>query len=272
MTAEFFGLSEPVYADADAELLAALKGVFYRDWDNHPRSLQKRLGPSEVGHPCARKLAAGMAGLERLNPDGDPLPAWLGTAGHAKYEQAVIADNERIIAEHQADPTVRCTYDGDKAIGRWFPERRVQVSEYLSGTCDLMDTWTNTVTDLKFPGASRATYYSKNGPSREYQTQAHLYGRGYKNAGWPVERVSIWFLPRGGYLSKSFIWSEPYNDDLVDEALAKLDRVTTLVTDLDLANHPERLSLVPHTPNGCMWCPMWSPTGTEPHSCKDGAL
>lgn len=272
MTAEFFGFNTPTATGPDAELLDDLKGVFKRDWNNHPRSLQKHMGPSEVGHPCARKLAARMIGLKAINPDGDPLPAWLGTAGHSKFEQAVLADNERIIKAHKADSSMRCTYHEGVPIGRWFPERKVDVTDTLRGTCDLYDTWTDTVVDLKFPGASRMTYYTKNGPSPEYRIQSHLYGRGYRNEGFNVQRVAIWFLPRGGYLSKSFVWSEDYSDSVVDEVLTRLDQVAVLVNDLDLARNPDRLSLIPTTPHDCNFCEFWSTTSDEPHACKDGKL
>src|SRR5690606_18684287 len=125
-----------------------LKGVFKRDWSNHPRSQQKTLGPSEVGHPCVRRLATSMLQFERINPEGDPLPAWLGTAGHAKFEQAVIADNERIIDEYMQHvgrhntirgDAPRCTFRDGEPVGRWYTERRVTIRGDLAGTCDLYD-------------------------------------------------------------------------------------------------------------------------------------
>lgn len=278
--ADFFGVDDAPPAEliaqaddqaAKADLLADLKGVFRRDWDNHPRSQQKRLGPSEVGHPCPRKLAAGLLQLERINPEGDPLPAWLGTAGHTKLEGAVIADNERIIAEHMADSSKRCTFRDGQPVGRWYTERRVTIREDLSGTCDLYDTWSKTVIDFKFPGASRAKHYDKHGPSPEYRKQAHLYGRGYRNEGFDVERVGIWFIPRASFLSKSFVWSEPYDDTVADEILQKLDSIMVLLADLDIENHLELLSVLPKVAHECDYCPFFTPRADplmRPHACQ----
>ena len=38
---------------------------------NHPRSLQKRIGPSEVGHPCPRRIAYTLLGAGPFNPFPD---------------------------------------------------------------------------------------------------------------------------------------------------------------------------------------------------------
>lgn len=286
--ASFLGLDRdnpPLYVDdAGQALLRDLKAVIRRQSEAHPRSQQKVLGPSEIGHPCARKLAASMLELERINPDSDPLPSWMGTAGHSRFEEAIEAENNRIIDEH-ADYVAdhgeigapRCTVLGEltndndpMAIGRWFAERRVTIRPGLAGTCDLFDTWTNTVIDLKFPGATAHTKYKKSGPSPEYRTQAHAYGKGYANEGFAVERVAIWFIPRGGMLSQSTIWTEPYDETIVTDCLAKLDNITVLLDDLQIEKNPALLQLVPVTPSNCKYCPFWTPNPgpSQPHGCK----
>lgn len=261
---------------SDAELLADLKGVFRRDWDNHPRSQQRTLGPSEVGHACARRLAGGLLQLDVIQPDGDPLPAWLGTAGHAKFEDAVKRDNEHIVEQWTAGNPSLCTQDqiNGKMFGRWLSERRVTIRDGLAGTCDLYDTWTDTVIDLKFPGSSRATHYRNHGPSPEYRTQANLYGRGYRNEGYDVKRVAIWFLPRAGFLSRSFIWSEPYSDAVVDAALARLDDIAVVINDLRIEDNPALIALVPKTPGECAYCPFFVPridAQSPAHACTGAA-
>ena len=52
-------------------------------WNEHnaPRSLQRAIGPSELGDPCDRKLAYRIAGIEPVN-FGDPWPAIVGTSIH----------------------------------------------------------------------------------------------------------------------------------------------------------------------------------------------
>ncbi|WNM74145.1 DNA helicase [Mycobacterium Phage Nergal] len=283
-TTAFLGLSDDAdprdrpprtTADDDA-LLRDLKGVFKRDWSNHPRSQQRAIGPSEIGHPCARRLATTIMGFDAIAADGDPLPAWLGTAGHAKFETAVDHDNEQIIDAWLRDRTQPCTNvdRGDGVpIGRWLTERRVEVRPGLSGTADLFDTWTDTVIDLKFPGVTRLRLYQKNGPSPEYRIQAHAYGRGYRRAGFDVRRVAIWFIPRGGNLRSSFVWSEPYSDAIIDDALAKLDNIAVAISDLGIEEHPERLALIARTPHDCEFCPFFTPQAghPEPQACRGGA-
>ncbi|UGU31380.1 hypothetical protein LT350_33710 [Mycolicibacterium smegmatis] len=254
-------------------LLGDLKALIRNHDASRPRSKQKTLGPSEVGHPCTRKLAQGLMQIDRINPAGDVLPSYVGTAVHAQLEQAVAVDNGRIVADHLIDPTSRCTWLDGKPIGRWISERRVTIRPDLSGSCDLFDTWNHTVLDLKVPGVSKMTEYRRNGPSEVYRRQAHLYGRGYRNAGFQVDRVGIWFLPRAGQLSTSHLWTEPYDDALVDETLARIDNAIVLIHDFDVENHPERWAWFPKTVEACTYCPFFTPTANHPNpaACRAGA-
>lgn len=249
-------------------LLEDLKNLVRQHAHAHPRHAQVALGPSQVGHPCARNVISGLlAGKEHeVNPQFDPLPSYIGVAAHKAMEEAARIDNERHATDGVKPP--------DRWPDRWLSETKVHIREGLSGTCDLYDTWTNTVIDYKFPGTTTMTEYRKNGPTPLYRIQAHLYGRGYKNAGHPVENVGIWFLPRGGLLSTSLLWTEPYSDQVVNHVLAKLDSMIILMDELDLEHHPERLALVPTHPYKCGWCPFYDVTGkhvaTNPYACVGG--
>ena len=235
-----------------------------RHANQHPRHLQKELGPSQIGHPCGRNVVGQMLlgavafGASEINPPGDPLPSYIGVASHAALEEAARQAN-RQMEERGATP-------------RWISERKVKVREGLSGTCDLYDNYSDTVIDYKFPGTTRMTYYRKGDPGPIYRAQAHLYGRGYRNAGKPVKRVGIWFLPRAGQLNTSYLWTEDYNDELVDEILARMDQLILLMDELDLEHHPERLALIPITPHECQWCPFWTanPAHPNPIACMGG--
>jgi hypothetical protein len=246
-------------------LLGDLKQMVHQHASSHPRHLQSRLGPSEVGHPCLRKLAQGLLyGGEfssepapRINPPSDPLPSYIGVAAHSKMEDAAALDNSR--REAQGRPP------------RWLTERKVTVREDLSGTCDLYDIETATVIDYKFPGTTAMTEYRRSGPSPEYRIQAHLYGAGFINEGYPVERVGIWFLPRAGQLATSYLWTEPYDAAIVESVLRKIDLAVGLLVDLDIDHHPERLGMIPMTPHHCTWCPFWSPAAhPSPAACPGG--
>ncbi|OZE88059.1 hypothetical protein CH304_00370 [Rhodococcus sp. 15-649-1-2] len=230
----------------DIELLDDLKTMIVDASNNIERHLQVELGPSDVGHPCARKLALGLMREPRTNPEGDPLPSIVGTAAHTWMEAAA------------------------RRTDRFLPERRVTIREGLSGTCDIYDLDTDTVIDWKFPGVTRMKTYKKHGPSAVYRAQAHLYGQGYINDGYPVKNVAICFLPRGGQLAGAHLWREPYNQALVDETLARIDNTTLLLTDLDVEQHPERYQLIPATPDDCEYCPFWSPNPTSPTQCSGG--
>lgn len=282
-SAAFLDVDNEPETSFEEQLLGDLKDVLRQQYHNTPRHLQRRIGPSEIGHPCTRQLAGKLLQLDPINPDGDPLPSWLGTAGHSRFELAVELDNENLIDAHFVDKSQRCTWvrgvngdhdypNGRMPAGRWLYERRVTVRDGLTGTADLYDTWTNTVVDLKFPGKTTFDHYRKNGPSPEYRVQGHAYGRGYRNEGFPVERIAIWFLPRSGRLVDSFVWSEAYNDAIVDAILARLDNITLALDALDIDEHPERLNLLPKKPHDCLYCPFYSTRyrDTRPGACPGG--
>lgn len=253
-------------ADDPDPLLADLKNMLRQHAHSHPRHLQIQLGPSEVGHPCSRKLAQGLLGMPQVNPQYDPLPSYVGVAAHKAMEDAAALDNkilmEQIVAAHGIDALARAQWP------RWLPERKIHVREDLSGTCDLYDTWTNTVIDYKFPGTTAMTEYRKSGPSRTYRVQAHLYGAGYLNDGYPVERVGIWFLPRGGIMANSLLWIEDYSQAIVDETLKHIDDVMILAQELDVETHPERWQWFPRTAHSCSYCPyLLISKSDEPQAC-----
>lgn len=190
-----------------------------------------------------------------INPPGDPLPAYVGTAGHKQLEAALHLDNLMLQSEGK-EP-------------RWLSERKVVVREDLSGTCDLYDRYTRTVIDFKFPGTTAFNEYKRNGPSPIYRVQAQLYGAGYINEGMPVDRVGIWFLPRAGQLASAHLWTEDYDQTVVDEALNRIDFAHNIIGMLELEQHPERLKFVPTEPYNCTWCPYWVPfPSTRPEACQ----
>jgi hypothetical protein len=217
-----------------------------------PRSLQRELGPSEIGHPCMRKMAYGIMGVPRCNPEYDPLPSIIGTATHSWMEKAAAADNERLGRQ------------------RWLTETKVDVAAGLFGHCDLFDCDTGTVIDYKFPGYTSFMNYVKD-PGPEYRHQIHLYGKGFANAGYDVRTVAIAFFPRAGTLSKMNLFHEDYNPALADEVLVRRERVIGLLDDLDVERNPERYQWIPATPYKCVWCPWWKPEPQSPLQCSGEA-
>ncbi|GEM_PF-1189686 len=183
---------------------------------NQPRSLQRTIGPSEIGKECDRAL------LHKLNGDEEParpdIP-WaptIGTSVHDYLERAF---------DQASTPQGR-------EPGRWLTEERVEVGtigrQVITGSTDLYDTWGKAVIDHKIIGASSRKKYRAHGPSHQYRVQAHTYGKGWEDDGFPVRLVMIAFLPREGQLSDSFIWSEPYDRSIAEDALARVNRLETL--------------------------------------------
>jgi hypothetical protein len=213
-----------------------------------PRSLQVELGPSEIGHPCYRKIAYQLLQVPRCNPEYDPLPSIIGTATHHWLEGAARYANEQLGHE------------------RWWVETKVKVAEDISGHCDLYDSDNHVVIDYKFPGTSRFTKYRKE-MNIVYRRQAHFYGLGFENAGLPVRRVAIALLPRGGTLHNMHLWSEDYSREYALDGLRKHRQVIELMDDLDVESNPERFQWLPVSGPDCLFCSHFAPRPKSPYEC-----
>ncbi|GMA31576.1 hypothetical protein [Litorihabitans aurantiacus] len=207
-------------ADTHRDLRALLEDAIV----NAPRSLQRTIGPSEIGTDCEHCLAAKIAGWEQTREGVAWLP-FVGTAVHAEHERLVI--------EHEN----RRTCGNTTGSRRYLVEERVNVGTIggveISGSCDLFDIATGTTVDWKITGATTLRS-ARSGPSPVYRVQAHLYGRGLAAAGHTVKHVSIVYLPRnsaGGW-ADAVLWSEPYQEQIALDALARADRLHTNMTAL----------------------------------------
>lgn len=221
-------------------------------WQRHkatPRHLQKELGPSEVSHPCMRKMAFGIMDVPRCNPEFDPLPSIIGVATHKWLESAGMYANTVLNRR------------------RWLTETRVNVAPGLSGSCDLFDTDTGTVIDFKVPGDSAFDKYRKD-PGPTYKGQVFLYGKGFENAGLTVKQVAIAFLPRGRTLRSLHIWRENYDRSIAEAICHKREIVLSLINDLEVEKFPERYAWIPSTPYDCIWCPWFSPNPKTGIECR----
>lgn len=196
-----------------------------------PRSLQTRIGPSELGTPCDRCLIHKLAGT----PEHEHLVPWLpwvGTAVHALLEETFAEANK-------AWPAIR-----------WLVESTVSVGSVggvdITGHADLFDLHTGEVTDWKIVGATTLRNVKGNGPTLTYRRQGHLYGYGFTRRGLRVTAVRIAYLPRNSvHLGDAVIWSEPYDEQVALDTIARADTfaawIGALGADTVLASAP------PHT-------------------------
>lgn len=208
---------------------------------NNPRSLQRAIGPSEVGTPCVRRIGYKLVGTPATN-QADTWLATIGTAVHAWLAETFNTD-------------------------RFLVEHRVQVTEGLAGSIDLFDKQTKTVIDWKVVGDTSLKRYKANGPGEQYRTQAHLYGVGLTNAGYEVEQVAIAFLPRGGSLRAMHLWSEPFNPQIAWEAINRLQLARASIESAGA----DALGLLPATESHCHFCPFFLPGSTEVRTGCPGA-
>lgn len=166
-----------------AELLAADQA--------RPRSQQTESGASSVGS-CRAQLLLRATGAEPSDVRFSLAPI-VGTAVHAACEQA-------------AGPGVLT--------------EQVFVYRGIRCTIDRYDPHTRTLTDHK----SKATPVDvdkvrQHGPSRPNRLQVHLGAAALLEAGHPVDTVELLFLPRsGGGVEDCWLWSEPFDKQLADEA------------------------------------------------------
>lgn len=246
MTQSFFDLNE---LDLKAQRLRQdLVGMIENRARNAPRSLQKELGISDVSHPCNRKLAMGLVGIPRSNPEYDCLPSVTGTAIHQWLDDAAGFANNQL------------------GRIRWLRETRVNLTEDLAGNSDLFDTDTGSVIDHKNLGKA-SLKKNKKKLADNYFNQLNLYGYGYERQGYEVNYVGAFLIPRGGLLSDSYLQLFPYDRSVALAVLENRSRVMKLVDDLDVANNLHMLEIFEKRGVACLFCPYFSPNPDGPTQC-----
>lgn len=192
------------------ELLYAIKAHIAR----HPRSQQVEIGPSEIGHPCARRIGYKLLDHPTANNTVDWKPT-IGVAVHAWLEQAIAAEND------------------DLGVDRYLTENTLYVGTIngrpVFGHYDVYDRTTAGVIDWKVVGPTQLKSYRANGPGEQYRVQGHTYGKGWRLRGFPVDWVGIMFLPRNGELDEAVFWHEPYDESIVDAAFKRAEGIDLAV-------------------------------------------
>lgn len=220
---------------------------------HHPRSQQKRIGPSEIGNPCDRRLGYKLLGQPEVER-GDAWKPTVGTAVHTWIEAALDDDDTRLQNDHDWQLP-------DEALS-WLTEQRVTVGYLLDGTpitgsFDAYHRPSHTIIDHKIVGVASLRDKKANGPGRQYRTQAHLYGAGLVMAGTPVDHVAINFLPQNGNLTDGWWWEEPFDMAI---AAAAIVRLRTIETHLRTTG---RVDGLPAVEAWCTFCPFYTPGSTD---------
>ncbi|GAA1994222.1 hypothetical protein GCM10009799_20390 [Nocardiopsis rhodophaea] len=209
-----------------------------------PRSLQRALGPSELGIECARRIGYRLADVEPIN-HSDGWLAFIGTAVHASLERVFTRANQRL--QHP----------------RFVCEQRVTVGtlagEPVVGATDLYDRACAWTVDFKVMGKTSLQRLARHGPGSQYRAQAHLYARGWIAAGHPVDRVAVWGLPRNEPLSRAVFWSEPYDEQVAVESLTRAEGIASLVSSMGVG----ALSILPTADSYCGYCPFFRRGSTD---------
>jgi hypothetical protein len=215
-----------------------------------PRSLQREIGPSELGIPCERKLAHKFAGTAAT---GLAAPKWLaaiGTAVHRDFSEWCQAYNARHGTRFLTDLRVMV---GNlfAEFGGWRP---------ITGSLDALDIVTGTIIDLKVPGITQIRKYAGSAPENPvYRIQTNSYGNGTRNAGFPVAHCAILRLPRSGELSQAGLKLMPHDPADADQALARVGRIAKMVElgGVDIIPHFEKRE------HYCGGCEYFDPLATD---------
>ena len=218
-----------------------------------PRSLQTRIGPSELGVPCDRRIGYHLAGIERTNDRGVAWKPFVGTALHEQFGTMLAAHElERFAADPDATP-------------RHHVEERVSVGMVgdteITGSCDWFDEHLGAVWDFKFVTRNRIReVFRPHGPGEQYRRQTHLYGRGFQRAGYDVRTVGVIWFTRDGEFADRHVWHEPYAEQVAIDTLA---RATSIQSALDALGPEFTLPTLPTADAYCNFCPWHKTNATD---------
>jgi hypothetical protein len=199
-----------------------------------PRSQQKSIGPSGLGNPCSRNLAYHALSADPCHVQADILPAWVGTQAHKGMDNIISGQPG------------------------WHAELECEIPGHnIPAHVDAYHQPTGLVLDWKFVGDA-ALRKHRSSMSPQYRTQVHLYGFAVNATyGWPVHEVAVCLIPRNGPATSIHVWAEPYDEAVVEEALARWHQITVVTNALG----GDALPLIPTHPDAnCQWCPWWNPT------------
>jgi hypothetical protein len=251
----FFG-HEPAMPGGSSPWASAygrdLRDAIIRQARRQPRSVQRSLGPSELGAECDRQVVSKMCGEPVTNNVSDPWPSVVGTAVHAWLAEKFGNENRL------------------NGQARWLTEASVLPHPLYRGTSDIYDTATQTVVDWKVLGpTSLAKLQGPQGPPQRYVIQLLLYAWGWRNAGFPVTRVAIAGLPRTApSLAEMYVWDRflTPDDDQTVIGILQLTEARRATAQLVLSGQLQ-IGQVRRVPGSdeCFFCNFY-----RPETVRDG--
>lgn len=232
--------------DEASALADKITAVIQNRSANAPRSQQRAIGLSEIGEACVRKISYKLLDWNKNNTNSDPWPSISGTAIHSWLAEAF--DDQ---------------YDGEENK-LYLVEHAVMINDELGGTVDLFDIQAGMVIDHKCVGATSMKSRKKDGMTHQQRIQINCYGLGLERAGYTVNKVALAFYPLGGRLDGMHTIVEPYNRQLAQNAMDRLNETRTLLWQLDPERVPSNWGLIPATTSRmCIYCPFYLPGSTD---------
>jgi hypothetical protein len=228
-----------------------LLSIIRKRIEQHPRSLQKEIGPSEIGHPCTRWLAYKLNDTPKVNTGQDKWRATVGVAVHKwlgdafeSYNQELMDLTGKSVFHVEERVCVGHVYNGDGYV--------------VYGGCDLY--FNRIVVDWKIVGPTTLDEARRHGAEPKYRTQVHSYGRGWQRQGYPVDAVAVFFLPACGTLAQGVWWCVPYDESECVAALERVSEVQKLVNQ----HGSEAPALAAPTAHHCERCEWFRPKAKDP--------
>lgn len=221
------------------------------------RSLQKVIGPSEVGITCDRCLARKLAETEK----GDVISSFRTTIGrgfHALAEQevppqfpdgAVVAENHLFIHQYKT-----LTLAGSSDV--FLPNNsHGMVLDYKCVGDDTLEKMRRDV-------ASGAPL------KPQYSIQGNLYGLGWELLGYPVEDICILFVPANKGDLRKYHVKYQYRYDRTEAAKA-LAKIEALIDRAEVEGWP-RVIRTSVEERGCLSCPQYALVDNPQHDFFSG--
>ncbi|MCI1962863.1 MAG: hypothetical protein LKJ18_02020 [Ancrocorticia sp.] len=191
-----------------------------------PRSLQKSIGPSEIGNPCDHCLAARLAGWVK-NEHGVAWLPFIGTCVHEHFERFFARLSEAGTLDSLQEARVTVGQIGGRDV---------------TGSTDLYlpdeggnPVMTGMTVDWKIVGKSKLDLVKAHQhPGKQYEVQAHLYAKGWNDAGHPTSHVCVYFMPRNATsLDQGYVWIAKYDPGIAQAALDRANQINDTLTALE---------------------------------------